>query len=96
MTLINNIISLKNLLNWRKDKTCIHNGDILHFEPVDEAYVYFRYTDDKMVMVVLNRNEKPVQLAIDRFQEILRPGASYREVLSGQEGKFDESFSSIQ
>ena len=84
---------LKNLLNWRKDKTCIHSGDILHFEPVDEAYVYFRYTDDKMVMVVLNRNEKPVQLAIDRFQEILRPGASYREVLSGQEGKFDKSFS---
>lgn len=82
---------LKGILNWRKNKKSIHEGDLLHFEPVDEAYVYFRFTEEELVMVVLNRNEKEVILPLDRFKEILPENAFYKEVLTGHEGHFESN-----
>ncbi|KAJ1380659.1 glycoside hydrolase superfamily, partial [Ochromonadaceae sp. CCMP2298] len=62
---------VKKLTNWRKTANAIHNGKMIHFIPEDNTYVYFRYTDDEAVMVVMNRNEKPITISRDRFAEIL-------------------------
>ncbi len=43
--------------NWRKNKTVIHTGRLMHFAPQDGVYTYFRYNDNETVMVVLNKNE---------------------------------------
>ncbi|HRF17358.1 MAG TPA: cyclomaltodextrinase C-terminal domain-containing protein, partial [Chitinophagaceae bacterium] len=47
---------LKKLLNWRKDKKVIHDGSTLHFAPSNGIYVYFRYSKQEKVMVVMNKN----------------------------------------
>ncbi len=36
----------KELLNWRKGATAIHNGSLKHFVPEDGVYVYFRKNAD--------------------------------------------------
>jgi hypothetical protein len=69
-------------LNWRKNNPVIANGKTLHFAPFNGLYVYFRYNKDKMVMVVLNKNDKEVMLDTKRFDEILHDKSSASEIIS--------------
>jgi neopullulanase len=59
----------KTLLNWRKGKTVIHTGNLMHFIPENGIYVYFRYTDSESVMVILNNNAEEKTLTTKRFAE---------------------------
>ena len=75
---------LKNLLAWRKTQPAIHSGKLMHYEPRKGVYVYFRYNDKKTVMVVLNKNEKEVDLDLKRFELHLNSFESAKEFFSGQ------------
>ena len=61
----------KKLLNWRKNNKIIHNGKLIQFAPKDEVYSYFRILEDKMVWVILNRNDSSKQIDISRFAELI-------------------------
>ena len=74
---------LKTLLNWRRDKTVIHNGNTMHFVPQDATYVYFRYNADDSVMVVLNKNEEAFSHDLSRFAERLQGYNQAHEILTG-------------
>lgn len=75
----------KKLLNWRKENPVIHSGKYLHFIPQDNCYVYFRYNDQKTVMVILNNsNDKTKKLDTSRFAEILKDFNTGYEVISGK------------
>lgn len=59
----------KKLLQWRKTNSAIHYGKTLHYVPENDVYVYFRYTDQERVMVVVNNNKQPQSLNLQRFKE---------------------------
>ena len=75
----------KNLLNWRKNCTVIHEGKMTHFVPQDGVYVYFRHSNEGKVMVVLNKNVHETILELERFRELLDKGVKGRDVISGKE-----------
>jgi glycosidase len=75
---------LRRLLNWRKTATVVHQGRLMHYAPLDGCYVYFRYTGKEKLMVVLNKNQKPMPLDTRRFAEMLRPQSVGVDVLSGE------------
>jgi glycosidase len=82
---------VKNLLNWRRDKTVIHTGQLTHFVPVDGTYVYFRHNADESVMVVLNKNAEETRLALSRFSERLKGFQSALDVINGETLQLDSS-----
>lgn len=61
----------RKLFQWRKDNPVIHHGKLMQFAPEDGIYVYFRYLDEKKVMVVLNKNDEAHTLELSRFKEML-------------------------
>src|SRR5690606_1961224 len=63
---------LKTLLHWRKTAGVIHSGKLKHFIPENNVYVYFRYNDEKTVMVVLSGNDEEVTLDTSRFREMIK------------------------
>lgn len=76
---------MKKLLDWRKQNPVIHSGEMKHFIPENECYVYFRYNDDKKVMVVLNNSDKEAKtLDMKRFAEMLGDSASGTDIISGK------------
>lgn len=75
---------IKKLLNWRKKANVIHNGKLIHFAPVDGIYVYFRYLDDKKIMVVLNKNKQEKTLALQRFDSLLKGKQNAHDVLANK------------
>lgn len=71
------------LFNWRKSEKAIHDGKFLHFLPQDDCYVYFRISNKKTIMVVMNRKETSQHLNASRFNEVLKGFSKVRDVLSG-------------
>lgn len=71
--------------NWRKNNTTVHNGKFKHYAPQsNDVYVYFRYTNDKKVMVILNKNSKEVTLELSRYQEMIPEYFNAFEVISSE------------
>ncbi len=60
------------ITNWRQGSPAIHKGKLTHYIPTDNVYVYFRYTDNDRVMVVMNMNDKPVTISRDKHIQMLR------------------------
>ena len=74
---------VRRLFTWRKDQPVIHGGALMQYAPLQGCYVFFRYDAGRTVMVVLNKNTQPVELALDRFVERLAPGGRARDVMGG-------------
>jgi neopullulanase len=75
----------KKLLNWRKTKEVIHTGKLMHFAPKDGIYVYFRYNDNEVVMIVLNKNKTEKKVDTKRFSEITNGYQKGNEIISSKE-----------
>ncbi|NNC46776.1 MAG: glycoside hydrolase family 13 protein [Winogradskyella sp.] len=73
---------LSALLNYRKGSEAIHNGSTVHFAPKDGVYVISRIADDETVVLILNKNDKPIQLDLDRFSELGLDAKQMRNVIS--------------
>jgi glycosidase len=73
---------ISKIQNWRKNKSVIHNGKLMHFVPQDGVYTYFRYNKDEKVMVLLNKNETEKTVSTSRFSEIINGCKSGKEIIS--------------
>ncbi len=70
------------LFNWRKTNDVVHFGKMKHYIPENNVYVYFRYTDEKSVMVIINNNPETQNITTNRFQESIQNYKSGTDVLS--------------
>ncbi|WP_396198395.1 glycoside hydrolase family 13 protein [Flavobacterium sp.] len=70
------------VFNWRKSKSVIHNGKLMHYLPDNNVYVYFRYNDTESVMVVVNNSKDKQTLKLDRFKESLVSYSSGKDIIS--------------
>lgn len=84
---------VKKLLNWRKNSTVIHQGKLQHFAPIDGVYVYFRYLDDRAVMVVINKNKQQKTLELQRFNDRLVNKKNAHDVMENKKITLGDSVS---
>lgn len=60
------------ILNWRKNAKEVHEGKLKHYQPLDNVYVYFRYTETESTMIIINNNNFKVdEFSLERFKESL-------------------------
>ena len=85
---------LQNLLKWRKDNKAVHFGELKHFVPANDVYVYFRHNDDKCVMTALNNSPNAVRaLDTGKFSECLKEFNYAVNVITGDVIKYLDAFS---
>ncbi|WP_396182013.1 glycoside hydrolase family 13 protein [Flavobacterium sp.] len=70
------------VFNWRKSKSVIHNGKLMHYLPDNNVYVYFRYNDSESVMVVVNNSKDKQTFKLDRYKESLALYSSGKDIIS--------------
>lgn len=76
---------IRKLLQYRKNNQVLQFGKLTHFIPENNIYVYFRTLLSKRVMIILNSNDKPMQLNLDRFKEMTGDFTSGTDILSGNQ-----------
>jgi hypothetical protein len=54
------------------------------FLPHDGIYCYFRYTENQIVMIVVNNNDKAKEVGLERFDEMNIVGRQARDVVTGK------------
>jgi glycosidase len=85
---------VKKLANWRKNNEAITNGKTTHFAVENGVYTYFRYTDKKAVMVIINRNAKSQAIQFSKYNEILNKFTKAKDILT--ENTFNLSDKTMQ
>lgn len=69
--------------NWRKNNSVIHTGKFKHFVPqTNDVYVYFRYTDKKKIMIILNKNTNAVPLDLAQYSEMIAEKFTAFDIIS--------------
>lgn len=75
---------MKKLIAYRKENTALQSGRLTQFVPEKGIYCYFRYNDEKSIMVLSNTHNKQQSLSIDRFKEFIYPGQKIKDIFTGQ------------
>jgi glycosidase len=70
------------LFQWRKTNEAVHFGKMTHYIPENNVYVYFRYTDKKTVMVVMNNSNKNQTINNARFKENIKEFTTAKNILT--------------
>lgn len=73
---------IRTILNWRKDAQEIHQGKLTHYQPLDNVYVYFRYTESEKTMVILNNSDLVWRFDSGRFKESLKGYESGTDIIT--------------
>jgi neopullulanase len=73
---------VKKLAQYRKKSTPLQVGKLTHYLPQNGTYVYFRHTQDAVVMVIMSQNSKEVTLDMSRFQASLRGYAQGKNIMT--------------
>jgi glycosidase len=76
---------MKKVLNYRKSSEAIHSGKTMHFAPHNGVYVLFRLLDNEIATVILNKNEKSIDLDLSRFEEIGLQGKTVKNIITEEE-----------
>lgn len=76
---------IKKLAELRQKNEALHSGKTTQYVPVDGLYVYFRYTDDQVFMVVVNTSDKEVSTKAAKYDQFLKGKTSLTDALSNDE-----------
>lgn len=79
------------LLNYRKESKAIHDGKTVHFAPFEGTYFLFRTLGDETVVLILNKNDKPITIDLIRYAEIGLNGKSLKNIITGENLQWDDS-----
>ncbi|WP_460893050.1 glycoside hydrolase family 13 protein [Rufibacter soli] len=75
---------VKTLANYRKITPALHSGKLMQFVPQEGTYVYFRYDNQKTIMVATNSTDKEVDLKTERFAERMQGFTKAQDILQNQ------------
>ena len=59
---------VRRLARYRKENPVLQSGRLMQYVPENGIYVYFRYNDAKTVMVVMNSNDRSVEVDTTRYR----------------------------
>ncbi|WP_299338905.1 glycoside hydrolase family 13 protein [uncultured Psychroserpens sp.] len=74
---------VKTLLNYRKHSKAIHDGKTVHFAPFMGTYFLFRSLGEETVVMIINKNEKPITIDLKRYAEIGLDGKTLTNIITG-------------
>ena len=72
------------LANYRKNNTVLQDGKLMQFIPENGMYVYFRYTENKTIMVIVNQNKTSQVVKTKRFMEVISDFDRAKDVITDE------------
>jgi len=75
---------IKKVLNFRRKSEAIHEGETLHFAPENGTYFLFRSKNDETIVHIINKNDKPISIDLNRFKEVGLQGKTLKNILTDE------------
>jgi len=81
---------VKKLIELRKNYSALSSGNLLHFKPEDETYVFFKENKFHKMMIVINNNDEDFEVDLSRMKNEIDHSNAVLELLSNQYIEFTE------
>ncbi|WP_247235105.1 glycoside hydrolase family 13 protein [Telluribacter sp. SYSU D00476] len=75
---------VKKLATYRKNTPALHSGKLMQYLPENGVYTYFRYDDNKTIMVISNTGDSTHDLPTTRFSERIKGATKGRNVITDE------------
>ncbi|MDD7885762.1 glycoside hydrolase family 13 protein [Flavivirga sp. 57AJ16] len=76
---------ISTLLQWRKSAIEIHKGNLKHYKPLGNIYVYFRTFKEESTMIIINNSDENIHnYKLERFHESLEGYSHGKDIITGQ------------
>lgn len=75
---------VKKLATYRRDNPVLQTGKMMQYVPEDAIYVYFRYNEEKTVMVVMNTADESKTVETGRFAERIKAATRAEDIITGE------------
>lgn len=72
------------LLTWRTKNQDVISGKMTHYIPIDNVLVFFRESENKKIMVIVNLVNKKMCLSLDRFQKEIFSYNYGKDIITGK------------
>jgi glycosidase len=73
---------INRLLTLRKQYDILAHGELIHFPPEDELYVYFKKQDSQTLMCVANESESAMELDISKFSHYIGKSEYFKDLVT--------------
>jgi glycosidase len=80
----------RKLNHWRTSSLPIQYGRLTHYFPKDGVYVYFRYLNQDVVMVVINKRKEKTTLELSPYKDMIGDAVLAKNVLQGVEIELED------
>lgn len=78
------------LFNFRKQSKAIHEGKTVHFAPFVGTYFLYRTLGDETVVMILNKNKKPMSIDLNYHSEMGLKGKTLKNIFTEETVKWGE------
>jgi len=75
---------VRKLANYRKNTPALQTGKMMQYIPEKGIYVYFRYDNNKTVMVAYNSRDKEQTTSAQRYTERIKNAKQAKNVITGE------------
>lgn len=72
------------VLNYRKNSKAIQEGKTIHFAPFQGTYFLFRILEDEVVVNIINKNDQPITIDLERYSEIGLQGKTLKNIITDE------------
>ncbi|GAB3181681.1 glycoside hydrolase family 13 protein [Telluribacter humicola] len=75
---------VKKLATYRKNTPALHSGKLMQYLPENNVYTYFRYDDNKTIMIISNTGDTAYSLPTNRYSERIKSATKGRNVITDE------------
>ena len=81
----------KKMLNIRKEHPALSKGELIHFPPEDNVYVYFKTLDNEMILNIVNGNGEDIEIDVSKYSNLLEGRVELSNLCNNEKYNLEES-----
>lgn len=75
---------VRTIANYRKNSSALKTGKFMQYVPEDGVYTYFRYDNNRTVMIVMNTMNGEKTVGLERFNERTKGFSSAKNIITAE------------
>lgn len=80
---------LQRIITIRKKYSSLSTGKLIHFPVKNEVYIYFRSSENEMIMNIINTSNKSVEIDLSKFKHIIKENIILTNLLESEQVEVD-------
>lgn len=72
------------MLTLRKEHPALLKGELIHFPPENDVYIYFKKLDDELILNIVNASDKDVEVNLSEFSKIINGRVEFINIYTSE------------